>query len=97
MEVVVQRAAGSEVWDSAVAAVEVLGRSVKVVTTPHSAWKSAYRKLGFSADAADAYARMTDATVNGEFPSPDDTEQGPTTLEDYIASLVDGGSKPGVS
>lgn len=65
-----------------------LGRSVDVVSLPKDAWEGSYKTIGFSQSAAKAYARMTAATVEGDFPDIDDTEKGRETLEDYIAALI---------
>lgn len=66
----------------------VLDRPVEVVSLPQNDWIGAYQKLGFSPPAAKAYARMTEATVNGQFPSPCETEHGMTSLEAYIEELA---------
>jgi uncharacterized protein YbjT (DUF2867 family) len=68
---------------------EALGRPVQVVVTPRAGWIAAYRRLGFSEAAADAYARMTAATVDGGIDAHDDAIRGPTTLESYIRRLVE--------
>jgi len=67
---------------------EALNRSVDIVSLPSDQWEEAYKELGFSPSAATAYARMTEATVKGVFPPPEDTEHGSTTLEAYIWALV---------
>lgn len=67
---------------------KALDRSVEVISLPPSDWIGAYQRLGFSATAATAYSRMTEATINGEFPLAAETEQGKTSLEAYIAELA---------
>jgi uncharacterized protein YbjT (DUF2867 family) len=72
------------------AAFEVaLGRSVAVRATPREHWFDAYRKLGFSAAAAESYSRMTAIIVDGDYDLPAAPGRGSTTLQDYISRLVD--------
>lgn len=73
--------------DVAAAFAAALGRDVRVDVVPRERWKTAFRAQGFSAPAAESYARMTATLVDGrEFPPPD--ERGSTTLEDHVAALV---------
>lgn len=67
---------------------ELLERPVEVASTPRDKWIAAYQALGFSNAAAASYARMTDATIDGHFPSSEDTEKGPTGLGVYLRSLI---------
>jgi uncharacterized protein YbjT (DUF2867 family) len=76
------------VTDVAETFARVLGHPVRVNALPPEAWEDTYRKLGFSAPAATAYARMTRETAEAEFPDSEDTEKGPTPLDDYIHALV---------
>ena len=69
---------------------EALGRPVKLVVVPRDEWIDAYRKQGFSAAAADAYARMTATAIEGQMEPADPAEQGATTLQAYIGALVSG-------
>jgi uncharacterized protein YbjT (DUF2867 family) len=74
--------------DVANAFAAALGRPVKVEVTPRDQWIAAYRKLGFSAAAAESYARMTAVSVDSGFAMSEPFERGETTLGDYIAALV---------
>lgn len=74
--------------DVAHAFANVLGRPVEVAVTPRKDWAAAYRKLGFSEAAADAYARMTAVSIDGGSAVPDEFERGETTLQSYITALV---------
>ncbi|UWU68452.1 NmrA family NAD(P)-binding protein [Bradyrhizobium sp. NC92] len=65
-----------------------LGSPVKVEVLPRDQWIATYRKLGFSAAAAESYARMTAVSVDSGFAMSEPFERGRTTLEDYIGTLV---------
>lgn len=65
-----------------------LGNPVKVEVIPRDQWIAAYRKLGFSAAAAESYARMTAVSVDSGFAMSEPFERGETTLEDYIGALI---------
>jgi uncharacterized protein YbjT (DUF2867 family) len=65
-----------------------LGNPVKVELIPRDQWIAAYRNLGFSAAAAESYARMTAVSVDSGFAMSEPFERGETTLEDYIGALV---------
>jgi len=71
-----------------------LGRPVKVEVVPRARWEETYRSLGFSEAAAASYARMTAATLEGDFDVPEESERGQVTLQSHIDALVSGG-KPG--
>lgn len=66
-----------------------LGRPVEVSVTQASQFRAAYRKLGFSAAAAEAYSRMTEETLRSDFAFGAPIMQGPTTLRSYIRNLVE--------
>lgn len=66
----------------------VLGRPVEVRPVPREGVEGAFRELGFSEPAAKAYARMTEATIDAELPSPDAVERGSVTLEDYLREMI---------
>ncbi|PBC06701.1 NmrA family NAD(P)-binding protein [Mesorhizobium sp. WSM3859] len=74
--------------DVARAFAEALGKEVRVVTTPQERWLETYQQLGFSKAAAQSYARMTAATLDGPM-QPEDPERGKITLENYVAALVE--------
>jgi len=77
--------------DVAAAFAAALGKPVEVVVTPRSEWRAAYRKLGFSEAAADSFARMTAASIDGGFDMPATTERGTVSLADYVKELVERG------
>lgn len=78
--------------DVAVAFANALGHAVTVRTIERSEWQSNFRQAGFSERAAQAYARMTEVSVEG-FERPDDPMRGSISLQTYISQLV--GSKAG--
>lgn len=73
--------------DVAEALAKKLGRPVEVVVTPRDKWLEAFQHLGFSDAAAESYARMTAAAVDGGFDMQDDALRGSTTLDTYIRDL----------
>jgi uncharacterized protein YbjT (DUF2867 family) len=75
--------------DVAVAFGKALGRDIRVVTTPREDWIEAFKAQGFSDAAADAYARMTAIALEGPITPQSETEKGETTLDAYVAALVD--------
>jgi uncharacterized protein YbjT (DUF2867 family) len=74
--------------DVAAAFAEALGRPIAVNEVPREAWEETFRSLGFSEPAAESYARMTAASVDGGFEMPDRPVRGSVTLRDYIGALV---------
>lgn len=74
--------------DVADAFAEVLGSGVRVATTPRDKWVETFNSQGFSEPAADAYARMTAAAIDGPATPEGETEKGRTSLKAYIRSLV---------
>lgn len=67
---------------------DAIGRSVEPMITPREDWISAFRAQGFSAPAAEAYARMTAAAIDRPMTSRSETEKGQVTLAAYISELV---------
>lgn len=67
---------------------DALGRAVEPVITPRENWISAFRAQGFSAPAAEAYARMTATAIDGPMTPGSETEKGKVTLAAYIDALV---------
>ncbi|TDK26196.1 NAD-dependent epimerase/dehydratase family protein [Luteimonas aestuarii] len=65
-----------------------LKRSVELVVTPRAQWEDAFRKLGFSTEAARSYARMTGITVDGAYDMPEEPRRGTTELQRYIDALA---------
>jgi len=76
--------------DVADAFAKTLARPVDVEVVPRAQWKDAYQTLGFSEAAADSYARMTAATLDGDFELPQEPERGRLTLQDFVRELVSG-------
>lgn len=74
--------------DAANAFAAALGRPVDVDVTPREGWKRAYLDLGFSDAAADSFAGMTAAVVDGGVDSREDAVRGETTLDSYVRDLV---------
>lgn len=66
----------------------VLGRPLTVDVAPRDTWKDTFLALGFSAAAAESYARMTAASVDGGFDMGQNPLRGSITLEAYIRNLV---------
>lgn len=74
--------------DVAAAFSDVLGKPVRVETTPRGQWVQAFVDMGFSAEAADSYARMTGATVDQTYEPASEPIHGFTSLHTYIENLV---------
>lgn len=79
--------------DVAAVFADVLGRPVTVDVVPPDRHEAAFRKQGFSAPAARAYARMTAAGID-HLAKPDDPHRCPTELADYIAAAVARSKEP---
>lgn len=73
--------------DVAVAFASALGHAVTVRTLEPSEWEPKFRKAGFSNPAAQAYARMTEVSLQG-FEMPRHPIRGSTDLQGYIGELV---------
>lgn len=73
--------------DVAVCFASALGREVRVEEVPRDRWVEGFRELGFSQPAAESYAAMTAATVDG-LELADDPLRGSTTLREYIDALA---------
>lgn len=74
--------------DVAEAFAKALGRDVRLITTPREDWIKVFRAQGFSAAAADAYARMTAVAIDGPMTPESETENATMTLETYLRDLV---------
>ena len=72
-----------------------LGRPVKTLATPRSGWVEAFKTQGFSQAAAEAYARMTGAAMDGTAVEEGRGEKCPTTLAAYLKSAVNQAGRPG--
>ena len=73
--------------DVADAFARALEKPVHVSVIPKSRWIETYRSIGFSAAAADSYARMTERTLDSAS-MPADPIRGATSLGDYISARV---------
>ncbi|PVA08659.1 NmrA family transcriptional regulator [Pelagivirga sediminicola] len=73
--------------DVANAIADTFGLSVELEVVPREAWQSTFLQLGFSEEAAESYACMTAAVVEGEGFQPDNPDRGTTSLRDYIGTL----------
>lgn len=73
--------------DVAAAFGRALRREVALSVVPRVQWASTFRSLGFSDAAADAYARMTEVTVDS-LDLPDDPVRGKVTIDAYLQELV---------
>ena len=62
----------------------VMNRVVQVEVVPPIEWEAAYRKLGFSVEAAKAYSKMTAASLDEGFFTPDAFVRGTMTLEEFV-------------
>jgi len=64
-----------------------LGKPVSVVVVPPDRWEEAFRKWGFSEQAAASYARMTRLTLDGP-ELPERPLRGRKSLQSYVEGLV---------
>lgn len=69
---------------------EALGRDVRAVEILPEEQRSKLRSMGFSEPAADSFARMIAAGRAAKSPDPGTTIRGTTTLQAYVAALVQG-------
>lgn len=74
--------------DVAAAFAEALRKPVRVEVAPRETWRQVFEGLGFSAAAAESYARMTAVTVDEKYQVPGVPVRGKTSLSDYVAQLV---------
>ncbi len=72
--------------DVAVILSKVLGRDVRLKNIARDQIEASYRQQGFSEPAAEAYTRMTIATLDGP-ESPANAVRGRVTLEEHITSF----------
>ena len=90
-DVGVQHVEGPERYsanDVAAAFAAALQRDVRVVVTPREQWEASFRGLGFSQAAAESYARMTGATLDG-LDLPEVSIKGRVTIDEYVRDLVE--------
>jgi uncharacterized protein YbjT (DUF2867 family) len=74
--------------DVAAALGETLSRNVKVKVIPRKEWENFYQSIGFSAEAAESYANMTEISFNEGFERPKNAVIGKTTLTQYFRSIT---------
>lgn len=79
--------------DVAAAFSSALGKPVHVQRIPRDKIEESFRLQGFSKEAARAYTRMTEVGIDGGFEAPDQPLRGTITLEDYIDTLRQRGSR----
>lgn len=85
----VQHVEGPEAYsfsDVAAAFAAKLGHPVAVQSTARDQWEGAFIALGFSPEAARAYAKMTAATVDN-LAQPVAPQRGRTSLAQYVNAL----------
>jgi uncharacterized protein YbjT (DUF2867 family) len=78
--------------DVAAAFSKALGRAVNVDVTPPEKWGEVFEQLGFSPQAADSYARMTQVTLES-LELPDRPLRGAVSLDEHVGALVRSGAK----
>jgi len=71
-----------------------LSRPVELRMIPRDGIEASFRELGFSQEAANSYARMTKASIDGGFEVSDNSERGHTSLQLHITSLVHAETRP---
>lgn len=74
--------------DVAAAFSGALETQVDVAVIPRGMWVETFLQFGFSEAAAQSYACMTGAVVDGKTQGPDDPECGNTTLRAYVKRAV---------
>jgi uncharacterized protein YbjT (DUF2867 family) len=74
--------------DVAEAFSDVLQRPVRLEVIPREEWEESFAAIGFSAPAAQSYARMIAASVDGDFERPADPIRGAVTLQRYVTTLA---------
>jgi uncharacterized protein YbjT (DUF2867 family) len=65
-----------------------LQRDVTAATIPESDWSATLKQLGYSDPAATSFMNMTRIARKGDFPAATETVHGTTSLNEYIAALV---------
>jgi uncharacterized protein YbjT (DUF2867 family) len=74
--------------DVAIALASALGCPVEAQSVPRDRWLVTLKGMGFSDEAAESFANMTAATLDGTFPALNSIERGATSLHDYFMQLV---------
>jgi uncharacterized protein YbjT (DUF2867 family) len=88
-DVGVQHVEGPEAYsfsEVAAALTTRLGRAVAVRSIPRDEWQKALKSKGFSPEAAEAYAKMTAATIDDPY-QPYKPQRGRISLKDYLTWL----------
>lgn len=67
---------------------EVMNQSVRVASLPKNEWLPAYRRNGFSDDAAQSYAHMTEIFVTQAYEVPPAPLKGSTDLKTYFQQVL---------
>lgn len=75
--------------DVALAFEKALGFDVRAVTVPEPQWAEWLMGQGFSRAAADSMVKMTELTLNKKEEAPARLRRGKTTLDQFIARLVE--------
>jgi len=65
-----------------------LGRKIVVQEVPRPAWKETFQRAGFSEEAAHAYARMTEVSLDDGFDRPPLPRRGAIDLSAFIDRTV---------
>lgn len=65
-----------------------LGRQVEVDVASRETWEAGFKSIGFSPEAAGAYARMTAVSLDKGFDAPASPSRGATDLDTFIAAAV---------
>jgi uncharacterized protein YbjT (DUF2867 family) len=74
--------------DVAAAFSRALGKLVKVEVTPREKWVDTYRTLGFSAEAAESFARMMAYSLDDDYETPTPPIRGKISLQQYVETLA---------
>lgn len=67
---------------------EVLNQPVRVASLPKTEWLAAYRRNGFSENAAQSYAHMTEIFVTQAYDVPASPLKGKTDLKTYFQQVL---------
>jgi uncharacterized protein YbjT (DUF2867 family) len=79
--------------DVAITFALALNKPVEAVEIPRAQWIEAFKSMGFSEKAAVSFSNMTATIIDGQFPDPDVPIRGATSLQDYLAKLVEQSDK----
>lgn len=65
-----------------------VGRKIEVQEISRDALKETFEQFGFSAEAAESYARMTGKVIEGQTDTNDEPVRGQTSLRQYMRSVL---------